>query len=205
MVAQQRSKDEPVGSDSEANRGFGTGIGTLMFMTACGIGLGLLTAPEAGRQTRKRLRKGLNTLGSEVVDRWGDVHDRFDDAREAGMRAGKKAQKNARKRYAQFRDDAEDRLQATQSRIADLEHRLSHGRARNDDDGSSTNFVTVALGIAAGAGLAYFFMADNAEPARAKVQEMASDLRDQATERWQQFRRGGTRAAADATTFNDEA
>ena len=82
MVAQQRGTDEPAGSESGAP-GRSSHLGMLMFLTACGIGLGLLTAPAAGRQTRKRLRKGLSSLGSEVADRWGDAHERFDDLREA--------------------------------------------------------------------------------------------------------------------------
>lgn len=191
MAGEQREMNEPTGSTGDRGLGIGPGIGTALLMTACGIGLGMLTAPDAGRQTRKRLRKGLSTLGGEVADRWEDMHDRYGEMRTAGMRAGKKARKNARKRYAQWRENTEDRVETAQSRLSDLQDRY-----RERPNSGTGGFLTMALGIAAGAGIAYFMMADEAAPARSKVQEMATGLREQATERWDEFRRGGSRASS---------
>jgi hypothetical protein len=82
MKRQQRGMDEPAGSDS-VDRERGPGIGTLLLVTACGIGLGMLTAPAAGRQTRRRLGRQLATIGGEVAERWGEVHERFDGIKAA--------------------------------------------------------------------------------------------------------------------------
>ena len=206
MVTQRRM-DEPNGSDSEG-RVRGPGIGTLLFTTACGIGLGLLTAPETGRQTRRRLRKRLATMGGEMIDRWGEVQDRFGEVREAGTQAGRRVRKGMRNRVAELRDEAEDRWKATQARLADLEEQLERMQEDEEDEGEARSgtggLLSAALGLAVGAGVAYFLIADDAASARSKVQQMASDVRQQATDRWQQFRRGGAQAPAETSTFTDE-
>jgi gas vesicle protein len=203
MVGHNRSHDESADSSSNES-GRSIGLGTLAFVAACGLGIGLLTAPETGTKVRKRLRKRLAAVGSEVVDRWDDVHDRFDEARKTGTETGRDLRKGVQRSMSKIREDIEDRWDATQSRFSDLEGQLEHLGGRERDEGGS-GMVGVALGLAAGAGLAYFMLADNAAPARTKVREMASDLRQQATDHWQQFRRNATDTKADATTAAEEA
>jgi len=198
MVGQQSTTDETAEAGSQSgDRGRAPGIGTLFFLTACGVGLGMLTAPATGQQTRKRLRKGLATLGDEVVDRWGEVQNRLDEAREAGMRAGRRARKSARERLSELREGTEERWNSTQARIEELEDRLER-LGDDSDDSERSGFTTAALGMAVGAGLAYFLMAERTAPARSKMHQMANEARQQATNRWEQFRRGGARGRAGA-------
>jgi hypothetical protein len=201
MKRQQRRMDEPAGSDS-VDRDRGPGIGSLLFVTACGIGLGMLTAPAAGRQTRRRLGRQLATIGGEVAERWGEVHERFDGIKAAGARAGRKV---LRRNAAELPNEDDERWTATESRLADLENRLEHLKEDDyEEEESGGGFLSAALGIAAGAGIAYFLMADTAEPARSKARQVASDVRRQATDRWSQFRRKGATSPAETTAFPDE-
>lgn len=63
-------------------------VGALMAGLALGAvigaGIALLTAPESGRKTRKKLRKTTGRLTSEAGDRWDDfaedVKGRVDEA-----------------------------------------------------------------------------------------------------------------------------
>jgi len=116
--------------------------------------------------------------------------------------------RGARQRAAQVREELEDRWDATQSRLADLEHQVERIGRGEEQEEEGRGMLPVLLGIAAGAGVAYFLMADDTASARSKVQEVASDLRHQATDRWQQFRRGGSKAAKAAkeaaSSFSDE-
>lgn len=203
MVGHNQNHNESDDSSSNEN-GRSIGLGTLAFVAACGLGIGLLTAPETGAKVRKRLRKRLAAVGSEVADRWDDVQDRFDEVRKTGTQTGRELRKGVQRNMSKIREDIEDRWDATQARFSDLEDQLEHLGGRERDEGGS-GMVGVALGVAAGAGLAYFLLADNAAPARTKVREMASDLRQQATDRWQQFRRNRGSTMADATTAADEA
>jgi len=202
MAGHDRSFDESVDSSAlESGRGMGLGLGTLAIAVACGVGIGMLTAPETGNTTRKRLRKRLSTVGSGVADRWDDISERFDEMRKTGAHVGRDARKGVQRTVSKLREELEDRWDATQSRFAELEDQLdsfSHRGHEHDEGGNG--MLNVALGLAAGAGLAYFILADDAAPARSKVQEIASDLRHQATNRWQQFRHKANNVAADIAT-----
>ncbi len=59
-------------------------IAGLALGAVIGAGIALLTAPESGRKTRRRLRKTTGRLTSGAGDRWDefaeDVKGRVDDA-----------------------------------------------------------------------------------------------------------------------------
>lgn len=65
-------------------RQVGTLIAGLALGVVIGAGLALLTAPESGRKTRRRLRRTTGRLKGDAGDRWeefaDDVKGRVDDA-----------------------------------------------------------------------------------------------------------------------------
>ena len=178
MINEQRNTDTPRGSES-ADRERGIGLG---------VGMGALLFATACGVTVGLL---------------------------AAPEAGSRTRKRLRKRVASLRgnvregwDDVQDRWNAAQSRVADLEERVER-LAHREGDSNGGGIATITLGLAAGAGLAYLLMADDAEPVRSKAQQMASELRQRATDRWQQFRDRGTQTGAAPTstsssTFSDE-
>jgi len=68
----------------------GTLVAGLVLGAVIGAGLALLTAPESGRKTRKKLRKTTGRLTSGAGDRWEDFADdvkgRVDDAVQAAKK-----------------------------------------------------------------------------------------------------------------------
>lgn len=69
--------------DTSENR-IGTLVAGLALGAVIGAGVALLTAPESGRRTRRRLKKKTGNLTSEAGDRWEDfaedVKGRVDEA-----------------------------------------------------------------------------------------------------------------------------
>ena len=137
--------------------GHGAGIaGAIALAAVVGLGVGLLAAPQAGERTRQQLRKRIASLGEDLGEGFEELEKRSRPAR-----------RGLRKRAERAREDLEDRLDR-------LEHR--------DDDHSSglVSLMTFAAGLAA----TYFLTSDQAAPARAKVREVATNLRQRATDRW---------------------
>jgi len=60
--------------DTSENR-IGTLVAGLALGAVIGAGIALLTAPDSGRRTRRRLKKGTGRLTSEAGDRWEDFAD----------------------------------------------------------------------------------------------------------------------------------
>ena len=50
-------------------------VSGLVLGVAIGAGIALLTAPEKGLKTRRRLRRTASGLKSEAGDRWDDLAD----------------------------------------------------------------------------------------------------------------------------------
>ena len=160
--------------------GRGAGIaGAIALATVVGLGVGLLAAPQAGERTRQQLRKRFASLGEDLGEGFEELEER---SRPARRELRKRAQR-LRKRGERAWEDLEDRLER-------LEHR--------DDDHSSglLSLVTFAAGLAA----TYFLTSDQAAPTRAKVREVATNLRQRATDRWDrlQERRHANGGAAES-------
>jgi gas vesicle protein len=58
----------------------------LMVGAVIGASLALLTAPQSGRKTRKRLIRAVSTAREAAGDHWEDLSDEVQDA----VRAGRK-------------------------------------------------------------------------------------------------------------------
>lgn len=58
----------------------------MMVGVAIGAGLALLTAPQSGRRTRRRIRRTAGTVRDTATDRWDtladEVRDRVDEVLE---------------------------------------------------------------------------------------------------------------------------
>jgi gas vesicle protein len=180
MATPQRRTDDPTDPWSTPRRGSGP-TGGLLLGTLLGIGIGFLAAPQPGTKTRKLLLKRLAALGEDAGETLEDVQD-------LTSKAGKKA----RKRLSQLRDDAEegwegvgDRWQSAKRKIRDIEL---------DDDDDDSGPLGAILAIAAGVAATYFLTSDRAAPVRTRVQHVASDVKRRATDEWDRFQRGGTRA-----------
>jgi gas vesicle protein len=50
-------------------------VSGLVLGAVIGAGIALLTAPEEGRKTRRRLRRAASRLKSGAGDRWGELAD----------------------------------------------------------------------------------------------------------------------------------
>ena len=65
-------------------------ISGLVVGAVLGAGIALLTAPQSGRKTRKRIRKTTHRIKGEAGDRWDDLADdvkgRVDDAIEGARK-----------------------------------------------------------------------------------------------------------------------
>ena len=59
-------------------------VSGLLLGAAIGAGITMLTAPQSGRRTRKKIRRAADDLKYEAGDRWDDLADevkaRVDDA-----------------------------------------------------------------------------------------------------------------------------
>jgi gas vesicle protein len=58
----------------------------LLLGAVVGASLALLTAPQSGRKTRKRLVRAVSSARENATDRWEDLSDEVQDA----VRAGRK-------------------------------------------------------------------------------------------------------------------
>lgn len=163
--------------EGEGGRG-----GSLLLATLLGVGVGLLAAPQAGAKTRRALGRRLAALSEDVMG------DELEELRELGGRAGRKVRDRAerlRARGHEVWDDASERLSELQEEFEE-----------DESDGSGT--LGTVLTLAAGFAAAYFLTSERAAPARERVREAAATVRDEAEERWGQFKRnraGSTESA----------
>ena len=170
-------------------------IGAVLGALVAGAAVGVLTAPESGAGTRRRLRRGLADISSpRLRDRWGDLSAGFE-----------------RRRQRHERDALVERLEA---RIDALEERLEEGEVEETEledelepeDEESAGHSGSALGLAAAALLTWFLSSEKAAPARERAREAAGKARDRAGSEWERFkhrrgayRRTGDRVAAEGT------
>lgn len=180
MITQQRRIDDTDEPWSSSRRQGGSGAGSLLLATMLGVGLGLLAAPQPGTKTRKLLLKRLAALGEGVGESLEDVQD-----------LSSKAKKRAKQRLAKLREDAEEGFESVEDRWQDARRRF---RDLDEDDESDSGPLGTLLAIAAGVAATYLMTSDRAAPVRSKVQHAASDVKRRATDEWDRFQRGGTRA-----------
>jgi gas vesicle protein len=180
MINQQRRIDDQVDPWSTARGGRGgSRAGSLLLATLLGVGVGLLAAPQPGSKTRKLLGKRLAALGEGVGESLEDVQE-----------VSSKARKRAKQRLAKLREDAEDEWEDVGDRWENAKSRIRDINIGESDDSSPLGTI---LTIAAGLAATYFLTSDRAAPARARVQDAATDVKRRATDQWDRFQRGGTR------------
>jgi gas vesicle protein len=153
--------------DTRTGGGHGVGIaGAIALAAVLGLGVGLLAAPQAGERTRKELRKRLSALGEDLEEGFEEFEERSRPAR-----------KELRKRAARLREKGEKAWEG-------LEERMDRLEGRDEIHGNGiTSLATFLAGLAA----TYFLTSEQAAPARAKVRDAATDLRQRATDRWDHF------------------
>jgi gas vesicle protein len=185
MATQRRGSGDPLDPWFDASERSGPGAGSLLLATVLGVGIGLLAAPQPGTKTRKLLRKRLAALGEGVGESLEDVQE-----------VGSKARKRAKQRLAKLResageewDDVEERWEKAKNRVRDFD------LSEEEDDSRPLGTV---LAIAAGVAATYFLTSDRAAPVRSRVQVAATDMRRRASDRWDQFQRGGFRQEREA-------
>ena len=173
-------------------------LGTILFATALGVGLGLLAAPEPGVQTRKRLKKRLSELsedfgegfeeaqeiggrtGKRVRKRLAQLSEDLAEALEEAQDLGGKAGKSARKGLSRLRKRGEEVLEQAQNRYADWDEE----KEQEEDSGALGSIFAVAAGIAT----TYFLTSERTATARTKVKEAADTVRHRATDEWDRFK-----------------
>jgi gas vesicle protein len=188
MITQQRRNDDPGDPWSESRGRGGAGATTLLLATMLGVGIGLLAAPQPGTKTRKLLLKRLAALGEDVGEGFEEVQD-----------LSAKAKKRAKQRLSKLRDEAGEGLE---ERWREAKQRFRHEEEEEDEDEGSGPMGTI-LALAAGVAATYFLTSDRAEPVRSRVQHAASDVKRRATDEWDRFQRGGTRAGREGSAVQE--
>jgi gas vesicle protein len=61
-------------------------VAGLLLGAVVGASLALLTAPQSGRKTRKRLVRAVSSARADAADRWEDLSDEVQDV----VRSGRK-------------------------------------------------------------------------------------------------------------------
>jgi gas vesicle protein len=180
MITQQRRIDDPLDTWSSARGGRGgSGTGSLLLATLLGVGIGLLAAPQPGSKTRKLLKQRLAALGEDLGEGLEDVQE-----------VSSKAKKRAKQRLEKLREDAEDELEGVGERWEKAKSRIRDIEFGDSDDSSP---IGTLLAIAAGVAATYFLASERGAPVRSKVQDVATDVKRRATDRWDRFQRGGIR------------
>jgi gas vesicle protein len=172
-------------------------IGAVVGALVAGAAVGVLTAPESGAYTRRRIRRGLADLGgTSLRDRWGDLS------------AGISRRREQREHSALVR-----RLEA---RVAQLEEQLAareeqeEGEEQEEQEEQEERSGSAAgsvLSPASSALLTWFLTSDSAEPARKRAREVAGRAKVRAGDEWERFkakrgpyRRQGDRIVPEAAT-----
>jgi gas vesicle protein len=166
MTRRQRRFDDADFDFGDRRRRSG-GVGTVLLATALGVGIGLLAAPDTGIKTRRRLRKRLETLGTDLGEGLEEMQGLSGRARE-----------RVRERLARMKKRGESALEDLEERW-----RADEEDEEEEDSGAFGAVLAVAAGIAA----TYFLTSDRAAPARSRVRETAETVRREATNRWEQF------------------
>jgi gas vesicle protein len=180
------------------------GAGIMLGALATGVAIGMLTAPHAGRKTRRRLGRRLAGFAESPAARLSALSG-------AGRRAGRQVRdrweelsEGLGRRARGWRDEGEEALEDLEERIEALEAQLEEARDAGSaeledeaeaiadaiDSGRGGGFGRV-LGFALGAGLTYFLVSDRTAMARARVQDAATKARRRATDEWDRFQREG--------------
>lgn len=179
MISQQRRIDDSVDPWSSARGRGGPGAGSLLLATLLGVGIGLLAAPQPGSKTRTILKKRLAALGEDLGEGLEDV-----------QQASSKARKRARQRLAKLREGAEEELGGVGERWEKAKGRIRDLDFGESDESSSLGTI---LAIAAGVVATYFLTSERGAPVRARVQDVATDVKRRATDQWDRFQRGGAK------------
>lgn len=180
MNSKQRSANDPSDPWSETRERGGPGAGSLFLATLLGVGVGLLAAPQSGSKTRKVLRKRLAALGEGMEEGLEEVQD-----------VSSKAKKRVKQRLAKLREEAGDEWEDVEDRWSKAKSRLRDIDLGESDQ--SSPFGTI-LAVAAGLAATYFLTSERTASARSRVQTAAVDVRRRATDQWDRFQRGGSRA-----------
>lgn len=192
----RRIDDLPDSRHREGRRPAAT-IGTFLFATALGVGLGLLAAPEPGVQTRQRLKKRFSELSEDfgegfeeaqeiggrarkrVRKRLAQLSEDLGEALEEAQELGGKAGKSARDGLSRLRKRGEEVLEQAQDRYADWEE--------EEEDEEESGLLGTVFAVAAGIATTYFLTSERAATARTKVKEAAGTVRQRATDEWERF------------------
>jgi gas vesicle protein len=174
-------------------------MGTILFATALGVGLGLLAAPEPGVQTRKRLKKRLSELSEDfgegfeeaqeiggrarkrVRKRLAQLSEDLAEALEEAQELGGKASKSARANLSRLRKRGEEVLEQAQDRYADW------GEEEEEEEEGSGALGSI-FAVAAGIATTYFLTSERTATARTKVKDAAETVRHRATDEWDRFK-----------------
>jgi hypothetical protein len=146
-------------------------VGAVIGALVAGAAVGVLTAPESGAGTRRRLRRGLADLsGPRLRDRWEDLS--------AGLE---------RRRERHERDALVERLEA---RIDALEEQLAEPAADEEEVElvEESGHSGSVLSLVAGALFTWFLSSDKAAPARQRAREVAGQARERAGDEWERFK-----------------
>jgi gas vesicle protein len=154
-----------------------TAAGLVLAAAVTGLAVGLLMAPEAGEETRERLRRrwrsGLDDLSEGLGRRARTLRDE-----------GSGTLRRLEKRMNKLEDRLESARDAAIDAVEEPLERLRSGRR--------TNGAAPLLGLATGAALAWFLSSERTADARAQVRDAAEKARRRATDEWERFQeRGG--------------
>ena len=178
------------GTMSERREGH---LGSLFLATVLGVGIGLLAAPAPGATTRRVLGKRFASLREDL----GDELEGLGEASGRARRAVRDRAEKVRRRGKRAWEDAAEELE-------DLREQLRERMEEDDEEGSALPTVlTVAAGLAAAA---YVLTSERAAPARERVRQAATTVREEAQDRWQRFQdRRATRGQTESGTRSDPA
>lgn len=183
MVTQQGRINDPTDTWSEPGEGRGgRGAGALFVAALLGVGIGLLAAPQPGPKTRKLLLKRLAALGEGMGESLEDVQE-----------VSSKARERVKQRLARLREEADSEVESVPER-GWRSRGSRHDREEIEEEEESGGTFGRLVALAAGLAATYFMTSERTAPARSRVQETAADVGRRATDKWDQFQRGGMRA-----------
>ena len=162
-------------------------IGAVVGALVAGAAVGVLTAPDSGAYTRRRLRRGLADLGGRSLS------DRWDDLSTGLARRRERHEQDALVRRL------EERIESLESQLADAEAKEAELEEEVEEEEQSGSSFGSTLGLAAGALLSWFLSSEAAAPARERAREVADRARERAGDEWERFkqRRGRFRRNGD--------
>ncbi len=191
MITQHSKSNDPTNAWSDDGGGRrGHGAGALLVATLVGVGVGLLAAPQPGTKTRKLLLKRLAALSEGMGESMEDVQD-----------VSSKARKRVKQLLEKLRDDAGDEWEDVEGRWKRAKHQIRDLEfGEEEDSGSFGKLLALAAGLAA----TYFLTSERTATARDRVQDVAADVGRRATDQWDRFQRGGTRARRETNEGRSE-